>query len=427
MGVKRGWWGGESGGECALRRMRRGWLAAIVAAGFSRELGNTVRRVRWVAAVCFAVSVLTGGETAVWAASVRDLSWHLDFLKIPQAHELSQGERIVVGVIDSGVDASHPDLAGQVLAGYGIGLGAAADGRTDSDPQGHGTGIAGLIATKGGDEQHAMGIAPKAKILPISLGTNSGSKELAEGIRWAVDPGAKVVNISLGGGNLRASQSEKEAITYALNKDIVVVAAAGNVRQGDQGVIAPGNVPGVVAVAGITQDGLAWSGSVGGPDVSIAAPSCDIVLTDPISSSPSGFSISQGTSASAAIVSGVVALVRSKFPQLSASNVINRIIPAAKKVLPGRDDRYGFDVIQPLAALTADVPEIQHNPLLKAHDAAGEKTEDPVAAVKADGVPVFIQHVFKGLLIFVILLKVGGAFLFAVILLRSPRKKVLTP
>nr|MBA3488208.1 S8 family serine peptidase [Longispora sp. (in: high G+C Gram-positive bacteria)] len=206
--------------------------------------------------------LLLGAPTFGYAATIREQSWHLDYLKIDQAHAITQGEGITVAVVDSGVDATHPDLQGQVLPGVGIGPGTAPDGRQDSD--GHGTAMAGIIAGKGGGGNHVLGIAPKAKILPVAIGKKPGADKVAQGIRWAVDNGADVINISMGSPLLIVAPVEKEAVTYALSKNVPIVAAAGNVDAGDLTVLVPAAIPGVVAVSGIAKVGLAWSGSVQG-------------------------------------------------------------------------------------------------------------------------------------------------------------------
>ncbi|MEU8217316.1 type VII secretion-associated serine protease mycosin [Micromonospora taraxaci] len=322
---------------------------------------------RPVAASVLAV-LLTGvvAQPAV-AAPQRAEQWYLDELRIDQAHKLSTGRGVTVAVVDSGVDASHPDLKGQVLPG-GRSYGASGDGRVDED--GHGTHMAGIIAATNAATDGVDGIAPGARILPIKIKKGKGpasDQAQAQGIRMAVDGGATVVNVSVGGPGA-ASPEEEQAIAYALERDVVVVASAGNTAKGESAVISPANIPGVIAVTGTTRGGAFWSGSVQGPEAVVAAPGDGILNIGP----DHGYGWGDGTSDSAAIVSGVAALIRSKYPDLSASNVINRIIQTARDAGPaGRDPQYGFGRIDPVAALTADVPAVSQNPLLGSAASAG--------------------------------------------------------
>ncbi|WP_446218083.1 type VII secretion-associated serine protease mycosin [Micromonospora sp. IBHARD004] len=319
-----------------------------------------------------------GPAPARAADTVRGLQWYLDPLKIPQAHKLSKGRGVVVAVVDSGVYAAHPDLKGQVLPGKGLSADVAADGRSDPDGQkGHGTGMAGVIAGRGGGAMHELGIAPEAKILPVGLGADDRNADIAAGIRWAADHGADVINVSL--VNDSRKRELAEAVRYALSKDAVVVAGAGNVEQGMVGVQAPASIPGVVAAGGTGRSGGPWSGSATGPELVLAAPGERIIAPAPPTVSPNGYVVNDGTSLSTAIVSGVAALVRSRYPDLDAANVVNRLIRTARDEGPsGRDPRFGFGVVDPLAALTRSVPPVSANPLLEA-------APEPTASSSRDG------------------------------------------
>ncbi|GAA3453704.1 S8 family serine peptidase [Dactylosporangium matsuzakiense] len=322
-------------------------------------------------------SVLTGAPASA-ALDVRAAQWFLGPYKIAQAQQVSKGAGVTVAVIDSPIYATHADLSGQVQKGGTTASGGPADGWGPDDPGVvHGTGVASIIAAKGGSNEHLLGIAPGAKVLPVANSTvtgNSNAQTTADAIKWATDHGAKVINISLGHVG-EAHDYEIEAVRYALSHDVVVIAGIGNTTAGIQEPLSPASIPGVVAVAGVDQTGNLWSGSTRGAAAVIAAPATKIPVAVPPSKSPSTYGTADGTSASTAIVSGVAALIRAKYPQLSAANVINRLIRTAKDAgTPGRDGDYGFGVIQPLEALTADIPQVSANPL------GGEAPSVPASA-----------------------------------------------
>ncbi|GIF73759.1 S8 family serine peptidase [Asanoa siamensis] len=280
--------------------------------------------------------------------NIRDEQWHLRFLNIDQAHELTKGEGVTVAVVDTGVDA-HPDLAGSVLPGAVLDPAGSGDGNTDLS--GHGTAMAGLIAGHGRGSKGVLGIAPAAQILPVvdTVSGRSTNPDLtADAINAAIDRGATVVNISASGGPTERLQ---RAIERARREDVVVVAAAGNAPSPIIGF--PANYPGVVAVGASDRSGSVAGISTRGPGLVLVAPGVDIMTTR----LNSGYGVGTGTSDSTAIVSGAVALIRSRFPSLEAAEVIRRLTATATdKGPPGRDDVYGYGVLNVVAALSTDVP-----------------------------------------------------------------------
>ncbi|MCF0095316.1 type VII secretion-associated serine protease mycosin [Micromonospora sp. MH99] len=277
--------------------------------------------------------------------------WHLSALRVSDAHKISQGDGITVAVPDSGV-SNHQDLQGNLLPGTDVIAGGKGDGHDDRD--GHGTGMAGLIAAHGTGNEGALGIAPRAKILPIlcsPAGRDGDTDALALAIEFAVTQGADVISISIVGG---ASIRLQQAITSALMADIVVIAAAGN-SPGTQMVGYPARHPGVIAVGGIDRNGTRAAISVTGPEIDVVAPAVDIYST----SINGKYRKGTGTSDATAIVAGAAALIRSKYPYLPAQEVAHRLTATAiDKGPPGRDDEYGYGVIDLVAALTADVPPL---------------------------------------------------------------------
>ncbi len=314
------------------------------------------------------------------AATVREAQWFLDAVHAPGAQNISRGNGVKVCVLDSGVDATHPDLAGAVLPGKSFGESASADARSDS--KGHGTAMAGLIAARGGGDNNALGIAPGASILPVA-GPASDYASIADAIKYCVDNGAKVLNFS-GGRPGAIAQDEKDAIAYAIDHDVVVVTAMGN-----KGQISEPNgfalLPGVIAVTGTMQSDASWPDSWTNDSAVLSAPAIT-VSTFPKSKFSSGFGNGFGTSDSAAIVSGTAALVRAKFPNLNAANVINRLIKSSTDLgEPGRDATFGYGLVNSELALTMDIAEVAKNPLGEEAEASPtvEKTYSPA---EVDGI-----------------------------------------
>ena len=215
--------------------------------------------------------------------------------------------------------------------------------------------MAGLIAAHGrGEHAGALGIAPKAKILPVMSSLSDNREEaddLAAGVEYATSHGADVISISsAGGSSVRLTQ----AVKAALAANIIVVAGVGN-RPEASSVGYPASEDGVIAVGGIDRTGKHAPVSVTGPEIDVVAPAVDIYST----SYAGKYSKGPGTSGATAIVAGAAALIRSKYPYLSAQEVAHRLTATAiDKGPPGRDDEYGYGVIDLVAALTADVPPL---------------------------------------------------------------------
>jgi type VII secretion-associated serine protease mycosin len=310
----------------------------------------TRRRIQAVIAIASAITVLLPC-TPAHADAVRDAQWYLGFLRVLDAHKYSEGDGIMVGLVDTGVDAAHPDLTGNVLRGTDL-IDAGGDGLRDEG--GHGTAMAALIAGHGHGGGGILGVAPKAKILPA----RSSRAELnflgreSQGIDWVAQHGAKVISLSFSGG---PTPQLEQAVEDAQAADIVVVAGVGNApRQTTVGYSAA--YPGVVAVAGVDRSGNHAAVSAAGPEVMVAAPAVDVETAGPGGTYGKG----TGTSEATAIVAGVAALVRAKYPQLSAAEVVHRLTATAiDKGTPGRDNEYGYGIVDPVAALTADVPPLQ--------------------------------------------------------------------
>ncbi|MBB2942727.1 type VII secretion-associated serine protease mycosin [Actinoplanes lutulentus] len=282
----------------------------------------------------------------------RKQQWGLTKIKAPTAWATSTGAGVTVAVIDTGVDAAHPDLAGKVLAGYDV-LNGKAGGTTDAN--GHGTHVAGIIGAVTGNGVGVSGVAPDAKILPVRVfGANGAGymSDVVEGIVWATDHGANVINMSLGSTTKLSALSD--AVAYARGKGVTVVAAAGNEREDGSPISYPAADTGVIAVAATDSADRYGSYSNAGSYVDVAAPGSNIVSTYPTALTGGEYAAMSGTSMAAPQVAAVAALLEAYQPALNPSQ-IEKILEASAVDLgaAGFDYNYGNGRVDAVAALTA--------------------------------------------------------------------------
>lgn len=307
--------------------------------------------------------VITQGlETKVYdpTADLRPYQWGLDVVNAEAAWTHATGEGIVVAVIDSGVDGEHPDLQGKVITGYHAGTGAIIPPGSDSDTVGHGTHVAGIIAAKD-DGRGVVGLAHGALIMPIVIFDPNfvGVLEAAEGIMWAVDHGANVLNNSWGGPVY--DQVIKAAFDYALANGVVVVASAGN--SGKARWDEPEGHAGVISVAAATPTDRTTFSDLGSW-VSVIAPGENILSCVPDEWTDSFgerilYEYWGGTSMAAPFVSALAALILEEKPGASPYQVKEIIeetaIPWGEQT-EDFDIRYGHGMIQADAAVVAPLP-----------------------------------------------------------------------
>lgn len=290
---------------------------------------------------------------------VRQLPWAQDLLGAERAWPYSTGAGVTVAVIDSGVDADHPQLrrSGKVLPGRDFFLAGRLPGNYDCIS--HGTGVASIIAAEPVTGIGFHGIAPGARILPVRVTDRETGDQnavrtidpavLARGIVYAVDQGAKVINLSMAGGGDK--KPVRQAIAYAVRKDVVVVAAVGNQQADEPGTQAsyPASYPGVLGVGAIDIAGAKTSGSQVGPYVDLVAPG-DGVLAG---TRHSGHMYVNGTSFAAPFVSATAALVRAAWPKLTAAQVVQRLQATATPARGGAGSpEYGAGIVDPYRAVT---------------------------------------------------------------------------
>lgn len=262
--------------------------------------------------------------------------------------DVEQEEEITVAVVDTGVDYTHEDLKDRVVKELGYDF--VNDDDDAMDDNGHGTHVSGIIAAEGNNEKGIIGVVGEldVRIMPVKVLNKDGkgnSENIAKGIRYATDNGADVINLSLGGNN--KSGEIKKAIDYAIEKDVIVISAAGNEKENADDSV-PAGVDGVITVAATNVIGTAASFSNYGECIDISAPGTKIlstVLED-------GYEAWDGTSMAAPLVSGVVAMLKAENISLSQSEVIDILNKSAKDILvKGEDMRSGSGIIDAEKAL----------------------------------------------------------------------------
>jgi len=272
--------------------------------------------------------------------------WGLPKIGAPAAWDISRGSAgVVIAVVDTGVSLSHTDLSTHIdtVNDYDF---ANQDSVADDD-QGHGTHVAGIAAASA-NGSHGVGVAPNCTILPVKVldADGSGSSfDVADGIEWAADHGAGVINLSLGSASY--SSVIAEAVVYAQGQDVVVVAASGN--DGWSGVMYPAAYPGVLGVGATDSSDSRASFSNYGPEVDLSAPGVGIVST----SYTGGMTTMSGTSMATPFVAGAAGLVRAIAPSYSWAQVSARLTATASdKGAAGRDDYFGYGRLNVAAAVS---------------------------------------------------------------------------
>jgi type VII secretion-associated serine protease mycosin len=297
------------------------------------------------------------------ADAIRDMEYWLSSYGVQKAWTTTRGAGVTIAVIDTGVDGSHPDLTGAVIGGTDVSGVGSPNGQTPiGDDSKHGTMVASLLAGRGhGTGDGIIGVAPEAKILSVSVGfgvgTISSDDQIAQAVRWSVDNGADIINMSLTRNTLDWPTSWDDAFLYAMEKGVIVVAAAGNRGSGTTEVGAPATMPGVVVVAGVDQSGVAsFDASSQGITLSVSAPSEGLVGAAP----GGGYYSWSGTSGATPLVSGVLALIKASHPGLTAGNIINRLTATARS--QGNPIVYGSGLFDASAAVSATVASVGTNP-----------------------------------------------------------------
>lgn len=304
--------------------------------------------------------------------SVRAAEYWLDQYGVREAWKTTRGAGQKIAIIDTGIGRGPSEFSGAVVGGIDVSGVGSSDGRTPvgAVDANHGSWVASLAAARGtGNGRGMIGVAPEAELLSISVGFGATTskpftEQIAEAMKWAVDNGATVINLSLTTNTLDWDRSWDEAFEYAFDKNVVVVVAAGNRGSGTDRVGAPATIPGVLAVGGVDPSGAASnSASTQGITIGLSAPSERLIGV----SADGGLVQWNGTSGAAPIVAGIAALVRAAHPELDADNVLNRLIQTAKPAAGASttpDKLYGYGLVDAARAVSSSpVATVSENPL----------------------------------------------------------------
>jgi len=367
-----------------------------------RRSGTAVLPPRGSRSRRLAAALTALGCTAAWslaaaparADEIRAKEWPLSFLDISAANRITTGSGITVALLDSGVMGQRVDLTGQVTTGPDYAGGVEKPGQTGWGE--HGTCMASIIAGHGrGGSDGMLGVAPGAHVLSIRVIRDDDAPDLnqpttsdtpiSDGIRYAVDHGAQVISMSLGGSDSGAdsdSTPEADAIRYALQHNVVVVVAAGNSADKGDAIQFPGAERGVISVAAVDSAGHHAAFSTTSWDVSVAAPGvnlpCDAAASD------DEYMLGDGTSQATAYVAGIAALVKARNRSLSPAQVRDLLERTARdKPAGGRNDQLGFGIVDPVAALNGavGVKAAGETPVAATGPASGHFGYGPTAVV----------------------------------------------
>jgi subtilisin family serine protease len=284
------------------------------------------------------------------AAAPEIVQYALVKLNVPQAHRLATGEKVLVAVIDSGIDAAHPEIAGLVAGSY--------DPLNSAEPpHAHGTAMAGAIIA----HDRLTGISPAAHILAIrafdasGAATEGSTLTLLRSIDWAVSHGARVINMSFAGPR---DPEIARALAEARKKGVVLVAAAGNAGPKSPPLF-PAADPNVIAVTALDADDKLLPVANRGKYIAVAAPGVDV-----LAAAPGGrYQMTSGTSVAAAHVSGIVALIIARKPNITPDALRKILMTTATDLGPkGRDDQFGAglaNAYRAVQSLDAPAPPAQ--------------------------------------------------------------------
>lgn len=347
--------------------------------------------------------------TADQTPSVRDSVWAFKSAETARLWALTKGRGVTVAVVDSGVNALHPDLKGRVVGGGDLGDGSSANGTQDSGgDRGHGTELASLIAGTGVayDGHGLSGLAPRARILSFGVYENRlpDSAAVAKAVRAAVRKGAKVVVIPPAG---KGSGDVASAVRFASSRNAVVIAGAGAGTQASTttgvdaqsvGSTDAATLPGVVSVAAVDRAGRVWPEGASLKGVVFGAPGVGILAA----ASDGSYWTGNDSAFAAAWVAGTAALIRAEHPEWTAAQTIQKIIDTAQSKGSGCAQSCGYGVVDPVRAVTdMSRPSVRTNPLLQAPAPQRPAVESPFAGVPSERILLFVVSGLAALALYV--------------------------
>ena len=287
----------------------------------------------------------TLGDTPVTSVGRGDSGQYaLAKLRLPEAHALAKGEKVLIALIDSGIDTRHPELEGMIADSFDA-------LKSDEKAHAHGTAVAGAIVA----HARLMGAAPEARILAVRAFSaekrtpEATTYSINQGIDWAIDRGARILNMSFTGPRDPAIEQK---IAQARRKGLILIAAAGNAGAKSQPLY-PAAYSSVIAVTATDADDKLFEGANRGSHIAVAAPGVDILLPAP----EAGYQVTTGTSFAAAEVSGIAALMLERRPELGQDEVRKTLIATARDLGPkGVDPQFGAGLVDAYGAIRALEP-----------------------------------------------------------------------
>lgn len=316
----------------------------------------------------------TASETSSAAGSPEQYT--VEKLNLTEVHKVATGREVLVAVIDSKVDINHPDLAGAIVEEYG------AVGKPEQ-AHSHGTGMTGAIVS----HRKLLGIAPNARILAVHAfstttrqSPEATTRQIIAGIEWAINKGARIINMSFAGPYDPMIQL---AMRNAAAKGVILIAASGNMGAKSPPLY-PAADPHVIAVTATDASDTLFVQAVRGPHLAVAAPGVDVMVPAPADT----YQLTTGTSVAAAHVSGVAALLLERHPSIDARTVLEVLTATARNLNPkGRDDQYGWGLIDPAAALQELDSRIADGKLIATAKPAAPKPAGPKTATPNPNFP----------------------------------------